>query len=53
MTKPKRQKRYGAEFKREDLRKAAEEGMTDKSPTESHPITASQRDFPKPDAHSG
>ena len=31
MTKPKRYKRYSAEFKREALRRAAEEGMTDKS----------------------
>ena len=29
MTKPKRYKRYSAEFKREALRRAAEEGMTD------------------------
>ncbi len=31
MTKPKRYKRYSAEFKREALRRAAEEGMTDKA----------------------
>ena len=30
MTRPKRYKRYSAEFKREALRRAAEEGMTDK-----------------------
>ncbi len=31
MTKPKRYKRYSAEFKREALRRAVEEGMTDKA----------------------
>ena len=31
MTKPKRYNRYSAEFKREALRRAAEEGMTDKA----------------------
>ncbi len=31
LTKPKRYKRYSAEFKREALRRAAEEGMTDKA----------------------
>ena len=31
MTKPKRYKRYSAEFKREALRRAAGEGMTDKA----------------------
>ena len=31
MTKPKRYKRYSSEFKREALRRAAEEGMTDKA----------------------
>ncbi len=31
MTKPKRYKRYSAEFKGEALRRAAEEGMTDKA----------------------
>ncbi len=31
MTKPKRYKRYSAEFKREALRRAADEGMTDKA----------------------
>ena len=31
MTKPKRYKRSSAEFKREALRRAAEEGMTDKA----------------------
>ena len=31
MTRPKRYKRYSAEFKREALRRAAEEGMTDKA----------------------
>ncbi len=31
MTQPKRYKRYSAEFKREALRRAAEEGMTDKA----------------------
>ena len=31
MTKPKRYKRYSAEFKREALRRAAEEGMTCKA----------------------
>ena len=31
MTKPKRSKRYSAEFKREALRRAAEGGMTDKA----------------------
>ncbi len=31
MTKPKRYKRYSAEFKREALRRATEEGMTDKA----------------------
>ena len=31
MTRPKRYKRYSAEFKREALRRATEEGMTDKA----------------------
>ncbi len=31
MTKPKRYKRYSAEFKREALLRATEEGMTDKA----------------------
>ncbi len=31
MTRPKRYKRYSAEFKREALRRASEEGMTDKA----------------------
>ena len=31
MTKPKRYKRYSAEFKREALRRSSEEGMTDKA----------------------
>jgi transposase len=31
LTKPKRYKRYSAEFKREALRRATEEGMTDKA----------------------
>ena len=31
MTKPRRYKRYSAEFKREALRRAAEEGVTDKA----------------------
>jgi transposase len=31
MTKPKRYKRYNSEFKREAIRRAAEEGMTDKA----------------------
>ena len=30
MTKPKRYKRYSGEFKREAIRRAAEEGITDK-----------------------
>ena len=30
MTKPKRYQRYSAEFKREAIRRAAEEGITDK-----------------------
>ena len=30
MTKPKRYKRYSAEFKREAIRRATEEGITDK-----------------------
>ncbi len=29
MTKPKRYKRYGSEFKREAIRRASEEGVTD------------------------
>ena len=31
MTKPKRYKRYSSEFKRESIRRAAEEGMSDKA----------------------
>jgi transposase len=31
LTKPKRYKRYSAEFKREALLRASEEGMTDKA----------------------
>ena len=31
MTKPKRYKRYSSEFKREAIRRAGEEGMTDKA----------------------
>ncbi len=31
MTKPKRYKRYSAEFKREAIRRAAEEGTTDRA----------------------
>ena len=31
MTKPKRYKRYSAEFKKETIRRASEEGITDKT----------------------
>ena len=31
MTKPKRYKRYSAEFKKEAIRRASEEGLTDKA----------------------
>ena len=31
MTKPKRYKRYGAEFKREAILRASEDGVTDKA----------------------
>ncbi len=42
MTKPKRYKRYSAEFKREALRRAAEEGMTDKAVCEELGISTRQ-----------
>ena len=42
MTKPKRYKPYSAEFKREALRKAAEEGMTDKAVCEELGISTRQ-----------
>ena len=42
MTKPKRYKRYSAEFKREALRRAAEEGMTDKAVCDELGISARQ-----------
>ncbi|SPJ31440.1 hypothetical protein TRM7615_04983 [Falsiruegeria mediterranea M17] len=42
MTKPKRYKRYSAEFKREALRRAAEEGMTDKGVCEELGISTRQ-----------
>ena len=42
MTKPKRYKRYSAEFKREALRRAAEEGITDKAVCEELGISTRQ-----------
>jgi transposase len=42
MTKPKRYRRYSAEFKREALRRAAEEGMTDKAVCEELGISTRQ-----------
>jgi len=42
MTKPKRYKRYSAEFKREALRRAAEEGMADKAVCEELGISTRQ-----------
>lgn len=42
MTKPKRYKRYSAEFKQEALRRAAEEGMTDKAVCEELGISTRQ-----------
>ena len=42
MTKPKRYKRYSAEFKREALRRASEDGMTDKVVCEELRISARQ-----------
>ena len=42
MTKPKRYKRYSAEFKREALGRAAEEGMTDKAVCEELGISTRQ-----------
>ena len=42
MTKPKRYKRYSAEFKREAILKAAEDGVTDKSVCEELGITTRQ-----------
>jgi transposase len=42
MTKPKRYKRYRAEFKREALGRAAEEGMTDKAVCEELGISTRQ-----------
>jgi len=42
MTKPKRYKRYSSEFKREAIRRASEEGITDAavwpSVGDSHPV---------------
>jgi transposase len=42
MTKPKRYKRYSAEFKREALLRAAEEGITDKAVCEELGISTRQ-----------
>ena len=42
MTRPKRYKRYSAEFKREAIRRAAEEGMTDKQVCEELGISTRQ-----------
>jgi len=42
MTKPKRYKRFSAEFKREAILRAAEEGVTDKSVCEEIGVTTRQ-----------
>ncbi len=42
MTKPKRYKRYSAEFKREAILRASEEGMTDKAVCEELGISTRQ-----------
>ncbi len=42
MTKPKRYKRYSGEFKREALRRASEEGMTDQAVCEELGISTRQ-----------
>jgi len=42
MTKPKRYKRFSSEFKREAIRRAAEEGMTDKAVCEELGVSARQ-----------
>ncbi len=42
MTKPKRYKRYSAEFKREALLRASEEGVTDKAVCDELGISARQ-----------
>ena len=42
MTKPKRYKRYSAEFKREAILRAAEEGVTDKSVCDELGVTTRQ-----------
>ncbi len=42
MTKPKRYKRYSAEFKREAILRAAEEGVTDKAVCEELGISTRQ-----------
>ena len=42
MTKPKRYKRYSAEFKRAAILRAAEEGVTDKSVCEELGVTTRQ-----------
>ncbi len=39
MTKPKRYRRYSAEFKREAILRAGEEGVTDKAVCEEHRAT--------------
>ncbi len=42
MTKPKRYKRYSAEFKREAILRAAEDGVTDKSVCDELGVTTRQ-----------
>ena len=42
MTKPKRYKRYSAEFRREAILRAAEEGVTDKSVCDELGVTTRQ-----------
>ena len=42
MTKPKRYKRYSAEFKREAILRAAEDGVTDKSVCDEIGVTTRQ-----------
>ena len=42
MTKPKRYKRFSSEFKREAIRRAAEEGMTDKAVCEELGVSTRQ-----------
>lgn len=42
MTKPKRYKRYSAEFKREAILRAAEDGVTDKAVCEELGVTTRQ-----------